>query len=105
AGIWLTLVERPDATAIDVLSLRVGLALAPALDEFASAPVQLKWPNDLYVDGRKLAGILIEARWRDQSPDWVAIGVGINVRPPASEPRAIGLRATADRLGVLQAII
>ncbi len=106
AGVWLTLIERPrDASALDVLSLRVGLALAPALDALAESSVQLKWPNDLYVAGRKLAGILIEARWREGEPEWVAIGVGINLRPPASETRAIGLRAGVTRDDVLNAIM
>lgn len=105
AGIWLTLIERPaDASGLDVLSLRVGLALAPSLDAFAESRVQLKWPNDLYVNGRKLAGVLIEARWRDGRPEWVAIGVGINLRPPASEPRAIGLRFGTSREDVLREI-
>jgi BirA family biotin operon repressor/biotin-[acetyl-CoA-carboxylase] ligase len=106
AGIWLTLIERPrDASAIDVLSLRIGLALAPVLDEFAAASVRLKWPNDLYVGERKLAGVLIEARWRDAQPEWLAIGVGINLRPPASEPRAVGLRAGVTRDDVLPRIV
>jgi BirA family biotin operon repressor/biotin-[acetyl-CoA-carboxylase] ligase len=105
AGLWLTLIERPsDASALDVLSLRIGLALAPALDRFAEARVQLKWPNDLYVRGRKLGGILIEARWREGHPEWVAIGVGINLRPPASEASAIGLRADTQRDDVLATI-
>jgi BirA family biotin operon repressor/biotin-[acetyl-CoA-carboxylase] ligase len=105
AGIWLTLIERPtDAGALEVLSLRIGLALAPALDAFADQRVQLKWPNDLYLRGRKLAGILVEARWREGRPEWVAIGVGINLRPPASEPRAIGLGGDATRAVVVSAI-
>ncbi|HVX39056.1 MAG TPA: biotin--[acetyl-CoA-carboxylase] ligase [Gemmatimonadaceae bacterium] len=106
AGIWLTTIERPvDARALAVLSLRVGLALAPALDSFAGEQVQMKWPNDLYVAGRKAAGILIEARWRDAVPEWIAIGVGINVRTPIGEPRAIGLRDAISRLEVLDAIL
>ncbi len=106
AGIWLTLIERPsDASALDVLSLRVGLALAPALEPFATDPVRLKWPNDLYVSGRKLGGILVEARWREGSPEWVAIGVGVNVRTPEAEPRAVGLRNGTVRLAVLEVIV
>jgi BirA family biotin operon repressor/biotin-[acetyl-CoA-carboxylase] ligase len=105
AGIWLTMIERPrDASGLDVLSLRVGIALADALDAYADAPIWLKWPNDLYIRGRKLAGILIEARWREGQPEWVAIGVGINLRPPASEPKAIGLRAGTTRDEVLDII-
>lgn len=106
AGIWLTTIERPvDARALDVLSLRVGLALAPALDAFADERVRLKWPNDLYTKGHKLGGILIEARWRDGVPEWIAIGVGINVRAPLGEARAIGMRAGVSRLDVLDAIL
>ncbi|MHB2034867.1 MAG: biotin--[acetyl-CoA-carboxylase] ligase, partial [Gemmatimonadaceae bacterium] len=63
SGIWLTLIERPaDPRAVDVLSLRLGLHAAAALAPFVHSPIGLKWPNDLYVDGRKLAGILVEAR-------------------------------------------
>ena len=51
AGVWLTLIERPaDSSGLGVLSLRVGLAAAEALDRFAAEPIRLKWPNDLYTD-------------------------------------------------------
>jgi BirA family biotin operon repressor/biotin-[acetyl-CoA-carboxylase] ligase len=106
AGIWLTVIERPrDPSGLEVLSLRVGLALAPQLDQFAAERVDLKWPNDLYVGGRKLGGILIEARWREQSLEWLATGVGINLRPPATEPNAVGLRDGVSRDDVLERIV
>jgi len=106
AGIWLTLIERPsDPAAIEVLSLRIGIALAVALDGFVDNAVSLKWPNDVYVAGRKLAGILVEARWRESTLEWVAVGIGINIRPPASEARAAGVRRGTSRLSILDAII
>jgi BirA family biotin operon repressor/biotin-[acetyl-CoA-carboxylase] ligase len=106
AGIWLTLIERPrDPSGLEVLSLRVGLALAPVLDAFALEPVRLKWPNDLYLGVRKLGGVLIEARWREQSLEWLAIGIGINLRPPVAEPNAIGLREGASRDEVVEQIV
>ena len=93
AGIWLTLVERPtDARALDVLALRCGLYAAEALDDLAGASIGVKWPNDLFVGDRKLAGILIETRWRGSAPDWVAIGVGLNVAAP-DVATGVGLRA------------
>lgn len=92
AGLWMTLVERPRRDdGLDVLSLRVGLHLAPVLERWAPGPVRLKWPNDLYIARRKLAGVLIEARWRGARLDWVAIGLGINLRPPVEVREAIGL--------------
>jgi BirA family biotin operon repressor/biotin-[acetyl-CoA-carboxylase] ligase len=102
AGLWLTLIERPkEISGLGVLSLRAGIAAAEALDRFAAEPIRLKWPNDLYIDRSKLAGILVEARWREQSVEWVAIGLGINVRSPASVPGAAWLEPGTTRLEVL----
>ena len=68
AGVWMTLLERPDdPRVIGVLALRLGLAMAEALAPFVDAPISLKWPNDLYVGHGKLAGILVEARWRESA--------------------------------------
>lgn len=104
-GIWMTLLERPnDLEALDVLSLRIGMRLARVLDRHAGTPVRLKWPNDLYAGGGKLGGILVEARWRDGRPDWAAIGVGINIRPPAEVPAAASLGARS-RLTVLEDVM
>lgn len=104
-GIWLTLLERPGhGEASSVASLRIALALAPALDPFATAPIQLKWPNDVYAGGRKLAGILLEARWHGTRLDWLAVGVGINVTAP-DRPDAAWLAPGTRRLDVLRAIV
>jgi BirA family biotin operon repressor/biotin-[acetyl-CoA-carboxylase] ligase len=106
AGLWLTLIERPaDTSGLDVLSIRVGLAAAEALDRFAPEPIRLKWPNDLYVDRGKLAGILVEARWREQSVEWIAIGLGINVRAPEDIEDAAGLEPGTARVDVLVELI
>jgi len=98
AGIWLTLVEHPDEPlALEVLSLRCGLYAAEALDALAGAPIGVKWPNDLYVRGRKLAGVLIETRWRGTSPEWVSIGFGLNVAQPPLDGATGLTRGTTRR--------
>ncbi len=105
-GIWLALIERPhDASALDVLSLRLGLAAARALDDLAPSRIALKWPNDLYVRDAKLAGVLVEARWREGVLDWIAIGVGLNVRPPRLLPIAAALQPGTTRLVVLSRLV
>jgi len=105
-GVWMTLIERPtDASAIDVLSLRIGLAAARALDTFTSEPVRVKWPNDLFVEDAKVAGVLVEARWRGERLDWVAIGLGVNMQPPPEQPRAATLESGASRVDVLCALL
>jgi BirA family transcriptional regulator, biotin operon repressor / biotin---[acetyl-CoA-carboxylase] ligase len=105
AGLWITLIERPtDARSLDVLALRCGLFAAEALDALAAAPIGVKWPNDLYVGARKLAGVLIETRWRGTSPEWVAIGFGLNVAAPEQEG-ATGLVAGTTRFGALARLV
>ena len=89
SGIWLTMIGRPrTADALDVLALRVGIRAARVLDRFASGSVRLKWPNDLWLSSGKLGGILAEARWRGERPEWVALGMGINLVAPDSIPGA-----------------
>lgn len=105
AGVWLTVIERPsDARALDVLAIRCGVFAAEALDELSAEPIGVKWPNDLYVRECKLAGILIETRWRGTAPEWVAIGFGINLATPVVEAAA-GLRPGATRLDVLDLLV
>lgn len=104
-GIWMTVVERPnDPRALDVLSIRLGLRAARVLDRYAASPVRLKWPNDLYVAEGKLAGILVEARWRANRLDWVAVGIGVNVRMPEVE-NAAALAPGTDRARVLAELV
>jgi BirA family biotin operon repressor/biotin-[acetyl-CoA-carboxylase] ligase len=106
AGIWMTLIARPcDDAALEVLSLRAGLAAARALEAFTDGEVRVKWPNDLMLDDGKLGGILIESRWRDERVDWVAIGIGINCRVPRGIPNARALSARADRVDVLGELV
>ncbi len=105
AGVWLTLIERPtDARALEVLAIRCGLLVAQSLDDIAGAAVSVKWPNDLFIGNRKLAGTLIETRWRGTAPEWVAIGFGLNVDTPALDT-AIGLPRGVSRIMALDRII
>ena len=105
-GLWMTVLERDvDGAAFAVLSLRIGIALAPVLDAFAGAPVSIKWPNDLIVLRRKLAGILVEARWRGTTPEWVAVGIGVNIVAPGGQPVSAGLVPGTRRSEVLRALV
>lgn len=103
-GTWLTLVTRPsDRDALRVLSLRVGVYAAEALSGLASSQIMVKWPNDLQIGARKLGGILVEARWRDDRPEWVAIGVGVNVR--SDDETIASLDRASSRLAALYALL
>jgi BirA family transcriptional regulator, biotin operon repressor / biotin---[acetyl-CoA-carboxylase] ligase len=86
---------RPLAPNHRLLPLAVPIAVAEACESVAKVKCEVKWPNDVWIDGRKVAGVLIEARPED---GWAVIGVGINVATAQSEfPSA--LQATAVSLG------
>lgn len=89
AGLWWSLLVRPDVPANQLgwLPLVVGLGVARGLERGAGVRPELKWPNDVLVDGMKLAGILAE-RLGDGS---VVVGVGINVDQSESELPAGGI--------------
>ena len=83
------------AGALAGLSLAVGVALARALAQLGYAEVQLKWPNDLMLHGRKLGGILIEVTGDRPGPSAVVIGIGLNVRGSPVRTAAVDQPAAA----------
>ncbi len=72
----------PAAPASAGLSLVVGIALARALEQLGVAGLQLKWPNDVLVNGEKLAGILVDLLSGRGRPQAAVIGIGLNLRLP-----------------------
>lgn len=71
------------------LSPAIAVAVTEALAEFGIADIGLKWPNDLYWNKRKLAGILLELAGESNGPYQVVAGIGINVNMPRSAADAI----------------
>ncbi|HEX8372434.1 MAG TPA: biotin--[acetyl-CoA-carboxylase] ligase [Chthoniobacterales bacterium] len=65
---------RPSWPDISRMSLAAACAVARALDNLTDLPVGIKWPNDIYIDGRKVAGILCEA-----GKQFLVVGIGLNV--------------------------
>jgi BirA family transcriptional regulator, biotin operon repressor / biotin---[acetyl-CoA-carboxylase] ligase len=72
------------ATSLGGLSLAIAVAVARALCVVGLESPQLKWPNDILVDGRKLAGILLELSGEAAGPCAVVAGLGLNIRTPAA---------------------
>jgi BirA family biotin operon repressor/biotin-[acetyl-CoA-carboxylase] ligase len=70
------------AAALSGLSLAVGVALIRTLNSLGVNDAQLKWPNDVLVNGKKLAGILIELQGDLEGPSAAVIGVGFNLNLP-----------------------
>jgi len=86
-NLYLSLLWRFDAgvSALGGLSLAMAVAVMRVLREQGLASARLKWPNDILVAGQKLAGILLELSGEAAGPCAVVVGVGLNIRTPASQ--------------------
>jgi BirA family transcriptional regulator, biotin operon repressor / biotin---[acetyl-CoA-carboxylase] ligase len=90
-----------------LLPLAAPLAVAEAAEGVAPVSCAIKWPNDVWIDGRKCAGVLIEARPQD---GWAVIGIGLNVAiergefPPELRETATSLGGGSTVEGALEAL-
>ncbi|MEO6213883.1 MAG: biotin--[acetyl-CoA-carboxylase] ligase [Vicinamibacterales bacterium] len=98
AGLYVSVVCR-NTKAIPYLTLAGGVAVADGIGAATGLPVEIKWPNDVVVNGglgrrRKLAGVLAEGCSNAQGVQYVVLGYGINLHP-AAYPAEIADRATS----------
>jgi BirA family biotin operon repressor/biotin-[acetyl-CoA-carboxylase] ligase len=100
AGLYASVIVRPGnvLSAADspaaLLTLATGVAVADAIRTATGLPAQIKWPNDVFVGERKLAGILAESAMQGSALQFVVVGVGVNLQP-ASYPIELASRATS----------
>jgi BirA family biotin operon repressor/biotin-[acetyl-CoA-carboxylase] ligase len=94
AGLYVSLVLRPTREAAALLSLAAGLSISEGIEAATGLKTHVKWPNDVYVSSRKLAGILAEAGTSAGGLQHVVVGCGINVLPAAYPPE-VAHRATS----------
>ncbi len=106
-GLYLSLLTEPLRHAngsngsgvparLGLLPIAAGVALAEAIRQVTDSPVVLRWPNDLDLDGRKVAGILTEAGFAPGRPGVAVVGFGVNLAPVAVGEEAL---APAGALG------
>ena len=95
AGLYLSFLARPrNLATLPLLTLAAGVAIREGIQRSTGLAPDLKWPNDLLVGARKLAGILAEGVGIGSSEQAVIIGVGVNVQP-AAYPPDVAARATS----------
>jgi BirA family transcriptional regulator, biotin operon repressor / biotin---[acetyl-CoA-carboxylase] ligase len=101
AGLYVSVVLRPGRDVVTLLTLAAGVALADAIERSTGLRPMLKWPNDVWLDGRKLGGILTEAGSRGNSVEHAVVGFGLNISraayPPDVSSRAISLEEELGR--------
>jgi len=93
-GLYFSFVARPLASSVSLITLAAGVGVRSGIAAATGLAPDLKWPNDLIVGARKLAGILAEGMGIGTAAQAIIIGVGINVRP-ASYPPDVAARATS----------
>jgi BirA family transcriptional regulator, biotin operon repressor / biotin---[acetyl-CoA-carboxylase] ligase len=95
-ALTLSVLARVEAAGLGLLPLGVALAVSEACEQVAPVRCQIKWPNDVWIDGRKVAGILVETRPQE---GWAVLGIGLNVDTAADELED-ELRETATSLRI-----
>lgn len=112
-GIWMSIVVRPDVppTHAPVFTLAAAVATARAVGK-QGVDTQIKWPNDVLVDGRKLTGILTEMEGEADRISWLVVGIGLNANvdpdslPADSNPTSLqALVGDVDRREVTQSLL
>jgi BirA family biotin operon repressor/biotin-[acetyl-CoA-carboxylase] ligase len=98
-----------EPASVHLVSAAAGVGLHRALSAHATGDLTLKWPNDLYLNGRKLAGILSEVVTDPGGRPWALCGLGVNVNaeifPPELARKATSLRIEEKRDFDLQALL
>ncbi len=103
AGLYISIVVRPEMTPADALwlSLAAGLAVQSAVENVTALVADIRWPNDLLLGQRKFAGILTEMNAEATRVRYAVTGIGINVNhgnfPPELRDVATSLRLESDR--------
>ena len=102
-NLTFSIILRPKVNpdSLNLLPLYVAVALAQAIERTTGLKVECKWPNDLLIDKKKVAGILIEGSIKQNQVEYVVIGIGINVNQQsfAGElaPKATSLRLSSGK--------
>ena len=101
-GLYLSVLLRPAVALKDLMTLTgwVAVAAREGAARASGAPVDIKWLNDLYLNGKKLCGILTELSFLGESgePDYVVVGMGVNMNQTTDTFRAQGLEDIATSL-------
>ena len=101
-GIWFSVVLRPKIATDKVpqIALIMSIAAARTLRKLYDVDVMIKWPNDLYIGSRKLAGMLVEMSAEIGGLNWVVAGIGLNANnalPAEFSASAITLKEVLTR--------
>ncbi|MDR0455500.1 MAG: biotin--[acetyl-CoA-carboxylase] ligase [Treponema sp.] len=110
-GLFCTILERPGIALADYYlpAMLFHIAAARALASLCGKPARLRWPNDIYIGKRKIAGLVTELAGESDRIDWLTIGIGVNVNNTVPSEKAVSCAGitghTVSRREVLLKII
>lgn len=85
-GLYMTMILRPKISAdkCAIITALASVAVLEAIEDTSKKDAKIKWVNDIYINDKKVCGILTEAKFNSNSTtlDYVACGIGINITPP-----------------------
>jgi len=90
-GLYCTILDRPGMALADysLPAMIFQIATARVLSSLCGKGARLRWPNDVYIDKRKIAGLMTEVEGEGDMISWLTIGIGINVNNAAPSGRAV----------------
>ena len=94
-NLYFSVLFRPEPDALPLLSPLAGVAVARAIRQVAGLYPFIKWPNDIMIDGRKVAGILAESALSGSQVQHAVVGIGVNVALDVSTDAEIAATATS----------
>ncbi len=112
-GIYLSLILRPKILPAQspVITLLVSISICEAIKEIAGLEAKIKWPNDIFIQNKKLGGILTELNAEMDEIHFMVIGIGLNVNNDKNSllPSAISLKEikkeNINRINLIQEIL
>jgi len=110
-GLYCSFLDRPAIPLADYCmpAMLYQIAVARVVSSVCGKPAKLRWPNDIYIDGRKIAGIITELEAEADMISWIATGIGVNVNNLSPSAKAVScseiLRHAVSRRSLLTAII
>ena len=100
-GIWLSIITKPktDFSITTLFPIAASVALSKAISDVLGIKVELKWPNDVLIKGKKVAGILVDASVTSNQIDYLVLGIGINYDVPLKKIES-SIKNTENYTGV-----
>jgi len=98
-NIALSIILYPDLTGLPYLIMIASLAVAYSIESVTDLKTQIKWPNDILIDGKKVGGILIENEVKGNRVVYSIVGIGINVDLKTNDYPGIATSATSLKTG------